>query len=119
MMAGGAIASPIAISFVSILFLAEAGINYRRMKTGKIDRKEFRLRLRNNGVCSVGGLAGAASGSTIGFLIGSAAFPIVGSFLGVIIGGVIGALLSKKLCLATLSGIDKKVARARERAEAR
>lgn len=109
--AGGAICAPVAWAFVSVLFVAEAGINYRRYKKGKIDKKEMKLRLRNNGVGSLTGMAGAAVGATVGFLIGSAAFPMVGSVIGVILGGAMGGVLAKSLTFKSLALIDKQLAK--------
>ena len=108
-LAGHAVFSPIAWAAVSILFIAEAGINYRRLKKGKINKKEFNLRMRNNGVTTLTGIAGSAAGATIGFLIGSAAFPVVGSVIDVILGGVTGGICAKKLTMKTLGLIDKRL----------
>ena len=107
--AGGAIIGPIAWTFVGVVFIAEAGINYRRMKKGFISREEFKLRMKQNAVGTVGGLACASAGGAIGFLIGSAIAPGVGSAIGVFVGCIAGGISGKRLSEKILARIEHKI----------
>lgn len=109
-LAGGAIIGPIAWTYVGLVFIAETGINYRRYKRGDISKSEFKERLKQNAVGTVGGLACASAGALLGFLAGSAVFPVVGSIVGVFLGGVIGGLTGKRLSIKILNKIETKIA---------
>ena len=45
-LAGSAILGPVAWTFVGVVYVAETGINYRRMKRGEITKEEFKKRVR-------------------------------------------------------------------------
>lgn len=45
-MAGSAIIGPVAWTFVGLVYVAETGINYRRMKRGEITKEEFENRVK-------------------------------------------------------------------------
>jgi hypothetical protein len=112
--AGGAIMGPIAWSFVGIIYIAETGINYRRYKRGDISKDEFKTRMKQGAVGTVGGLACASAGALLGFVIGSTLFPVVGSIVGVLLGGVVGGLAGKRLSIRMLMKIEAKIAKIRE-----
>jgi phage tail tape-measure protein len=84
------------------------------MKKGLITKGEFKKRMRQGAVGTLGGLACASAGATIGFMAGSAAFPVVGSIVGVLIGGLAGGMIGKKLSLASLNAVENRIKRARE-----
>jgi outer membrane lipoprotein SlyB len=107
--AGGAIIGPIAWTFVGVVFIAEAGINYRRMKKGFITRQEFKTRMKQNAVGTVGGLASASAGGALGFLIGSAIVPGVGSAIGCFVGCIAGGITGKRLSEKILHRIEHKI----------
>lgn len=107
--AGSAIIGPVAWTFVGVVYIAETSINYRRMKRGEITKDEFKKRVRQGAVGTVGGLACASAGAALGFLIGSACFPVIGSVVGVLIGGVAGGLAGKSLSVRMLAKIEKKL----------
>jgi len=44
--AGSAILGPVAWTFVGLVYVAETGINYRRMKRGEISKDEFKKRVK-------------------------------------------------------------------------
>ena len=108
-LAGSAIIGPLAWTFVGVIYIAETGINYRRYKRGDITKDEFKKRVKQGAVGTVGGLACASAGAAIGFLIGSALFPVVGSVAGVLIGGVVGGLAGKRLSIKMLNKIEEKI----------
>ena len=108
-LAGGAIIGPIAWSFVGVVFIAEAGINYRRMKRGYISKKEFKLRMKQNAVGTVGGLACASAGGALGFIIGSSIAPGVGSVIGVFVGCIAGGISGKRISEKILARIENKI----------
>lgn len=108
-LAGGAIIGPIAWTYVGLVFVAETGINYRRYKRGDITKAEFKDRLKQNAVGTVGGLACASAGALLGFLAGSAVFPVVGSIVGVFLGGVVGGIAGKRLSIKVLNKIETKI----------
>ena len=107
--AGSAIIGPVAWTFVGLVYVAETGINYRRMKRGEITKEEFKKRVKQGAVGTVGGLACASAGAALGFVIGSALFPVVGSVVGVLLGGVLGGIAGKKLSVRLLTKIEKKL----------
>lgn len=113
-LAGSAIIGPLAWTFVGVVYLAETGINYRRYKRGAISKEEFKSRLKQGAVGTVGGLACASAGAALGFVIGSACFPVVGSIVGVLVGGVAGGVTGKRLSLKMLSKIEAKMAKIKE-----
>ena len=108
-LAGSAVLGPVAWTFVGLVYVAETGINYRRMKRGEITKEEFKKRVKQGAVGTVGGLACASAGAALGFVIGSALFPVVGSIVGVLLGGVLGGVAGKKLSLRLLTKIEKKL----------
>lgn len=113
-LAGSAIIGPLAWTFVGVVYLAETGINYRRYKRGAISKEEFKNRLKQGAVGTVGGLACASAGAALGFVIGSACFPVVGSIVGVLVGGVAGGVTGKRLSLKMMSKIEAKMAKIKE-----
>ena len=112
--AGSAILGPVAWTFVGLVYVAETGINYRRMKRGEISKDEFKKRVKQGAVGTVGGLAAASAGAALGFVIGSALFPVVGSIVGVLLGGVIGGVTGKKISVKLLTKIEKKLEKIRK-----
>lgn len=108
-LAGSAVLGPVAWTFVGLVYVAETGINYRRMKRGEITKEEFKKRVKQGAVGTVGGLACASAGAALGFVIGSALFPVVGSIVGVLLGGVLGGIAGKKLSVRLLTKIEKKL----------
>lgn len=113
-LAGSAIIGPLAWTFVGVIYLAETGINYRRYKRGDITKQEFKTRVKQGAVGTVGGIACASAGAALGFVIGSACFPVVGSIVGVLVGGVAGGLAGKRLSIKMLNKIEAKMAAIKE-----
>lgn len=113
-LAGSAILGPVAWTFVGLVFVAETGINYRRFKRGEISKDEFKNRVKQGAVGTIGGLACASAGAALGFVIGSALFPVVGSIVGVLLGGVIGGVAGKKMSVRLLTRIEKKLEKIRK-----
>lgn len=94
-----------------MVYIAESGYNYRLFKRGKISKTEFKDRLKQGAVGTVGGLACASAGAALGFVVGSTIFPVVGSIIGVFVGGVAGGISGKRLSLKLLMRIEEKIAR--------
>lgn len=74
------------------MYTAQTGLNYRRFKKGKIDKKELKKRIKMNSITTVGGLAGSTGGAAAGFAIGTVMLPGLGSILGTIVGGIGGGI---------------------------
>lgn len=104
--AGGTIFSPVAWSFAGLVYLAQTGCNYRKMKAGKMSEEEFKKVSENGAAGVVGGLAGASGGAAVGFLIGSAVCPGIGSIIGTMTGAVIGGMEGKKYSIELLEKIE-------------
>lgn len=107
--AGGTVFSSSAWAFAGLVYLAETGCNYRKMKEGKISKAEFKRSTEEGAVGVVGGLAGASGGAATGFIIGSAVCPGIGSIIGTITGAVIGGLEGKKYSIELLEKIEQRV----------
>jgi len=78
--------------FTGIVLTAKSGLDYRKFRKGKIDKREFRKRLRTNTVTGVLGLSAATIGATAGFTIGTVIIPGVGSAIGGVVGTLVGAI---------------------------
>jgi hypothetical protein len=95
--AAGGVLGPLAWIYISVIYLAEIGVNFRRYKRGAISKEEFVSKAKTHTVGTVGSICGGIAGSTIGFLIGSALFPIAGTIIGTALGGIAGSIAGKKL----------------------
>lgn len=98
--------SPICFGFAAILLAAKTTVDYKKVKAGKMDKKEFRRRLKLNGVGTGAGILGASAGGATGFLIGSAIFPGIGSAVGAFAGAMIGGIGGNKLGRKAIDKID-------------
>lgn len=107
--AGGFLFSPVCFGFAAILLAAQTTVDYKKVKAGRMDKKEFKRRLKLNGVGAGGGILGASAGGATGFLIGSAIFPGIGSAVGAFAGALVGGVGGNKLARKTIEKMDKKV----------
>jgi len=85
----GKIAATVEVAFRSASII-------KKMWNGELSFKEGIKEIAENGVCAVGGLAGAVKGAAIGAAIGSA-IPLVGTVIGSFVGGVVGGMLGEKV----------------------
>lgn len=106
-LAGGAVAGPLAWTITGIFFLAQTGLNYRKLKRREITQEEFKKRAIIGGIASVSSIAGSSLGAAGGFLIGTAIFPGVGSIVGTIVGGIVGGLTFRIGTVFTARHIDE------------
>ena len=90
--AGAFVVSPICYGFAAIVFAAYTTVDWKKVKSGKMTKKEFKKRMKHNGVTLGGGILGASAGGAIGFAIGTAIVPGLGSLLGGIIGACAGGI---------------------------
>ena len=109
MQAGGTVVSPLAWTVAGLFYIAELGVNYRRLQQGVIDEKEFKKRSVSSAMSKVGAIAGSSIGGAIGFLIGSAIMPGVGSIVGVVIGGVTVSFVASALTIRAIKRINERV----------
>ena len=108
-MAGSMIVSPVCYGFAAVLFLAQTGTDYQKLKKGKISSAEFKKRAKYNGVGAIVGIAGASGGAITGFAIGSTICPGIGSGIGTFAGAIVGGILGKKISDKTLTKIDSMI----------
>ena len=74
-----------------LLYTVQVGLNYRKLKKGKMTKTQYKRSLKL-GASQLGmGLAGGTSGAAVGFFIGSFGGP-VGSVVGTVVGGVYGGI---------------------------
>ena len=107
--AGGAMFSPLAWGFASMVLVAETIANHRRLYAGKITKQEFNQRLKFNSAKAGGGILGSSGGAAAGFLIGSALFPGIGSLIGTFVGAVAGGVMGAKLSLKMVTKLDDRM----------
>ena len=118
--AGGIAMAPFGILGLlahSLLYTVHTGLAYRKMKQGKITKKEFSHIARSGAVGQVGQMIGAGMGGGIGFIIGTLVFPVFGSTIGVIIGasmgvmvgGITGAKCGRKFSLYLFAKLEGKM----------
>lgn len=74
-----------------VMYTAQTGINYRKYKQGKIDKKQFEYSTKIGAVETIGGIGGASGGAALGFAIGSVG-AVPGAIIGTVIGGIIGGI---------------------------
>ncbi len=84
-------------------------MNYRRLKNGEIDKKEFWHRLKLNSVTSVSSMAVGSGGAAAGFAIGTAIMPGIGSIVGSIVGGLAGGFAGEKISASAYKSIEHKI----------
>ena len=96
----------IAMAFV---YTAQTGLNYRRYKKGKIDKKEFWHRMKLNSVTTVGSMAVGSGGAAAGFAVGTLIFPGVGSIVGAVVGGLAGGFAGEKWSAKAYNMIEMKL----------
>ena len=102
-------AAPLAWTLAGLIYVAETGVNYRKMKKGLIDKKEFNNRAKYGAIGKVGAIVGSSLGGAAGFLIGSAILPGIGSIIGTIVGGVATSLVVSALTVKSMKNIDKRI----------
>lgn len=92
---------PMRFFIVGVVFSAQTGLDYRRLKKGTITKAEFKKRLRRGAFVSTGNLAGGTSGMVGGFVIGQMLIPlpVLGGIIGTIVGGVIGGIAGTKTAI--------------------
>jgi len=98
---------------VGLFYTAQTGVNYRRMKTGTITKKEFWRRVKMNSVTAVSSLAVGTGGAAAGFAIGSFLFPGVGSIIGAVVGGIAGGIAGEKLSTKFYVSVERRVEEAK------
>lgn len=98
---------------MAFVYTAKAGLNYRRYKTGKIDKQEFWHRMRLNSVTSVSSVAVGSGGAAAGFAIGTFFLPGLGSVIGAVVGGMAGGFVGEKLSAKVYKHIDMKIEEAK------
>jgi len=76
----------------AVVYTAETGLNYRKYRQGKIDKKTFWRKTRVHTASTLGGVAGGIGGAAAGFALGTLIFPGVGSLIGSLAGGIAGGM---------------------------
>lgn len=114
MQAGNAIVMPFAWAVTGLIYIAETGFNYRKLKKGEIDKKEFKRRAVIGAIAKVGGLLGTSVGAACGFLVGTAIAPGIGTIIGVIVGGISGSITGQALTLRSIAAVEGQINRIQE-----
>ena len=91
---------------MAFIYTAQTGLNYRRYKKGKIDKKEFWRRLKLNSVTTVGSMAVGSGGAAAGFAVGTMIFPGVGSVVGAVVGGLASGFAGEKWSAKAFNAIE-------------
>jgi hypothetical protein len=78
--------------FAGIVYTAETGVNYKKLKRGQISKDEFWKRTKVRAAGTFGGIAGGTGGTVAGFTMGTMIFPGVGSVVGAVMGGFAGGV---------------------------
>ena len=99
---------------MAFVYTAKAGLNYRRYRTGKIDKQEFWHRMKINSVTSVSSMAVGTAGAASGFALGTIFFPGVGSVVGAVVGGMAGGIVGEKISAKVYRHIDLKIEEAKK-----
>lgn len=107
--AGCTVAAPLAWTMAGLIYIAETGVNYNKLKKGLIDKKEFKKRAKYGAVGKVGAIVGSSIGGALGFLLGTAILPGIGSVVGVVVGGVSVSFAMSALTVKAVKGIDTKI----------
>lgn len=94
---------------MAFVYTAQTGLNYRRYKKGKIDKKEFWHRMKLNSVTTVGSMAVGSGGAAAGFAVGTLIFPGVGSIVGAVVGGLAGGFAGEKWSAKAYNMIEMKL----------
>jgi outer membrane lipoprotein SlyB len=84
-------------------------LNYRRLKKGEIDKKEFWHRMRLNSVISVTSMAVGSGGAAAGFALGTAIMPGIGSIVGAVVGGLAGGFAGEKISEKAYKSVEHKI----------
>lgn len=94
---------------MAFVYTAQAGLNYRRYKTGVIDKSEFWHRLKLNSVTQISSAAVGSGGAAAGFAIGTFFMPGLGSVLGTVVGGITGGLFGERISAKVYKHIESKI----------
>ena len=115
--AGGVAAAPGPIMLIvsGIIFSAQTGISYRKMKKGEITKAEFKQRTKKNTFTTTGSIVGKTGGMMGGFLAGQLLIPvpILGGVVGTIVGGFAGGAAGAKVSLKLYDKVEAKKEEAR------
>ena len=67
---GAAAPGPLGLIVSGVIFSAQTGIDYRKMKKGEITKAEFKQRTKKNTFTTTGSMIGTTGGMVGGFLAG-------------------------------------------------
>jgi hypothetical protein len=82
------------------VYIADAGLNYRKYREGKISASEFWTSTSLLSLATLGGLVGGVGGTALGCALGTMLLPGIGTVVGSVVGGVAGGLAGDKLMLS-------------------
>ena len=100
---------------VGFIYTAQTGLNYRHLKKGQIDKKEFWHRMRLNSVTTVGSLAVGSGGAAAGFALGTVLFPGIGSIVGAVVGGIAGGYAGERWSAKAYNNIEQRIRESKRR----
>ena len=81
--------------FGGLLYSAQTGLNYRKLRKGQMTESQFKRSMRIGAYRLAGGIAGGTGGAAVGFAVGAFAGP-VGAIVGTVVGGIYGGFKGQK-----------------------
>ena len=109
----GAVTRALPWIFTAFVLTAKTGIDYRKLRRGQIDKREFARRFRTNTVTGVFSICCAIAGGTAGFCIGTVIVPGFGSVVGGTVGTLVGAItvgfMARKVSTKGYSQIEDQI----------
>ena len=100
------------IALTGLVFAAQSGVEYRRLRKGRITKREFKKRMKRGVYVSSGNLVGGSAGMVVGFVVGQVLIPlpVVGGIIGTVVGGTIGGIAGMKVSVKVYERLEKRLA---------
>lgn len=111
--------TPVAYALAGLIYVAETGWNYRKLKKGLITKEEFKRRAMYGAIGKVSALIGTSIGAAAGFCLGTVVLPGVGSIIGTVIGGVAGSLSIRALTIRMIEKVEDRIVTRKHRNQER
>lgn len=107
--------SVLPVVFGGILYTAQTGLNYRKLKKGKMTDSQFQRARQLGAYALATSIVGATGGAAVGFAMGSVVGP-VGSIFGTVVGGIYGSIKGKQLGTELYQDIEDRAEKRKKQA---